>query len=167
MSITSIPPAVADRFEIASLRGELGDAVMTRDYDRVESLFTPTGVLRWPHIDKAFAGRDEIRAGIEWGQGLWEFFVQNSHPGTIRLDGDVAAGRAYVHEFGRMRDGSSHSNHAVYHDRYERTPDGWRFAERVYEILYLDSTPLGGNAHAGVLSRIPAPMTQEMSCTPQ
>jgi hypothetical protein len=32
------------------------------------------------------------------------------------------------------------------HDRYERTPDGWKFTERVYEIRYLDKTPLAGMA---------------------
>jgi ketosteroid isomerase-like protein len=137
--------AVADRFEIEALRGEITDAVMMRDYDRAISLFTPDGAMRWPHIDKAFVGRAEIRAGIEWGQGLWQFFVQNVHPGVIQLDGDAARGRAYVQEFGRMRDGSSHLNYALYHDRYQRTPDGWKFSERVYELRYLDSSPLTGS----------------------
>ena len=40
--------------------------------------------------------------------------------------------------------GSSHLNYAVYHDRYQRTPDGWKFTERVYEIRYIDTTPLAG-----------------------
>lgn len=119
--------------------------LMMRDYDRVESLFTPEGVMRWPHINREFVGREQIRAGIEWGQGLWEFFVQNLHPGVVRLDGDTATGRAYVQEFGRMRDGGSHLNYALYHDRYRRTPDGWKFSERVYEVRYLDSSPLAGS----------------------
>ncbi|MBD0839882.1 nuclear transport factor 2 family protein [Streptomyces sp. TRM68416] len=138
--------AVADRVEIAGLGAELTDAVMMRDFDRVVALFTPDGALRWPHIGKEFVGREEIRAGLAWGQGLWEFFVQNVHPGVVRLDGDTATGRTYIHEFGRMHDGSSHLNHALYHERYRRTADGWRFAERVYEVRYLDSTPLPGSA---------------------
>jgi ketosteroid isomerase-like protein len=138
--------AVADRVEIEALRAEITDAVMMRDYDRVASLFTPEGAMRWPHIGKEFTGRAEIRSGVEWGQGLWEFFVQNTHAGVILLDGDTAAGRAYVQEFGRMKDGSSHLNYAVYHDRYQRTPDGWRFGERVYEVRYQDATPLPGSA---------------------
>ncbi|PPS68097.1 MULTISPECIES: nuclear transport factor 2 family protein [Streptomyces] len=137
--------AIADRVEIEALRAEITDAVMMRDYDRVASLFTPEGTLRWPHVDREFVGREEIRAGVERGQGLWEFFVQNVHPGVIRLDGDTAAGRAYIQEFGRMRDGSSHLNFALYHDRYERTPDGWKFSERVYEVRYLDASPLAGS----------------------
>jgi hypothetical protein len=59
-------------------------------------------------------------------------------------EGDTATGRAYIAEFGRFRDGSSHLNYAVYHDRYQRTPDGWKFAERVYEIRYVDTNPLAG-----------------------
>jgi hypothetical protein len=31
-----------------------------------------------------------------------------------------------------------------YHDRYRRTPEGWKFSERVYEIRYADTTPLTG-----------------------
>ncbi|WP_345407808.1 nuclear transport factor 2 family protein [Nonomuraea salmonea] len=61
--------AIADRVEIEALRGELTDAVMMRDYDRVESLFTPECVVRWPHIGREFAGREAIRAGVEWGAG--------------------------------------------------------------------------------------------------
>ncbi|MEV0239984.1 nuclear transport factor 2 family protein [Streptomyces sp. NPDC050674] len=139
--------AIVDRFEIEALRAECTDAVMMRDYDRVASLFTAEGTMRWPHIGKEFAGREEIRAGVAWGQGLWEFFVQHVHPGVIRLDtdGDTATGRAYIQEFGRMRDGSSHLNHALYHDRYQRTPDGWKFSERVYEVRYTDASPLAGS----------------------
>ena len=44
--------------------------------------------------------------------------MQNTHLGVIRLDGATASGRAY---------------------------NGWRFTERVYEIRYLDTTPLTGS----------------------
>jgi hypothetical protein len=148
--------AIADRFEIEALRGEFTDAGMMRDYDRFASLFTQAGLLRIPNIAE-FVSREEIRAGIERLQGLWDYFVQNAHPGMIQLEGETAVGRAYVSEFGRFRDGSSHSNYAVYHDRYQRTPDGWKFTERVYEIKYLDTTPLAGSApHAAVAPANPA-----------
>lgn len=137
---------IADRVEIEALRGEFTDAGMMRDYDRFASLFTQDGAWRIPHADVDFVSRDEIRAGIERLQGHWEYFVQTTHPGIIRLDGDTALGRAYVSEFGRFRDGTSHSNYAVYHDRYQRTPDGWKFTERTYEVIYVDSTPLAGAA---------------------
>ncbi|HEY9473149.1 MAG TPA: nuclear transport factor 2 family protein [Mycobacteriales bacterium] len=138
--------AIADRFEIEALRGEFTDAGMMRDYDRFASLFTQDGVWRIPNVNVEFVSREEIRAGIERLQGLWDYFVQTVHPGTIQLGGDTAVGRAYVSEFGRMRDGSSHLNYSLYHDRYQRTPEGWKFTERVYEVRYLDTTPLAGSA---------------------
>jgi uncharacterized protein (TIGR02246 family) len=138
---------MSDRLEIEALRGEFTDAGMTYDLDRFASLFTDDGVWRIPGAAEFFS-RTEIRAGIERLRGFWDYFVQTTHPGTIQLDGDTATGRAYIAEFGRLRDGSSHSNYAVYHDRYRRTPDGWRFAERTYEIRYLDSTPLAGSVPA-------------------
>jgi ketosteroid isomerase-like protein len=138
--------AIADRVEIEALRGEFTDAVMMRDYDRVASLFTPDGVWRMPKIPVELTGRDQIRA---WGQRVPEFvdyLVQTTHPGTIQLDGDTASGRAYICELIGLRDGSSELNYAIYHDRYQRTPDGWKFTERSYEVRYLDTTPLAGSA---------------------
>jgi ketosteroid isomerase-like protein len=138
--------AIADRLEIEALRGEFTDASMMHDYDRFASLFTQDGAWRMPHIDEELVSRDEIRAGVERLRALWDYFVQTVHPGTIQLEGDNAVGRSYVSEFGRVRDGSSLLNYSVYHDRYRRTPDGWRFTERVYEVRYLDTTPLAGSA---------------------
>jgi hypothetical protein len=71
--------------------------------------------------------------------------VQTTHPGTIQPDGDTATGRAYLSELARGHDGSSHLNYFVYHDRYQRTPDGWKFTVRVAEFRYLDTTPLAGS----------------------
>ena len=138
--------AIADRVEIEALRGEFVDAGMMRDYDRFASLFTQDAVWRIPVVNVEFVGREEIRAGIErLGEGLWDYLVQTTHPGTIQLEGDTASGRAYVLSFGHMRDGSSHLNYSLYHDRYRRTPEGWKFTERADEIRYLDTTPLAGS----------------------
>lgn len=136
---------VADRVEIGALCAEYTDAAMMHDYDRFAALFTQDAVLRIPDANIEHIGRAQIRVAIERLQGLWEYFIQNTHPGVIQIDGDTAVGRAYIVELGRMQDGSSHKNYAIYHDRYERTPDGWKFAERVYEIRYLDDSPLAGS----------------------
>jgi ketosteroid isomerase-like protein len=138
--------AIADRVEIEALRGEFTDAVMMRDYDRIASLFTPDGVWRMPDIPAELAGREEIRAWGERVPALVDYLVQTTHPGTIQLDGDTATGRAYMQELGRARDGRSELNYAIYHDRYQRTGDGWKFTERVYEIRYHDTSQLAGSA---------------------
>ena len=138
--------AIADRVEIEALRGEFTDAVMMRDRARLASLFTPDGALRMPNVPVDLAGPEEIRAWGGRALAMWDYFVQTTHPGTIQLDGDTASGRAYLCELVRFRGGRSERNHGVYHDRYRRTPDGWKFTERVYEVRYLDATPLAGSA---------------------
>ena len=137
--------SIADRLEIEALRGEFTDAAMMHDYDRFASLFTSDGTWRIPHGGVEFVGRDNIRAGIERAQALWEYFVQTTHPGMIRLQGDTAVGRAYISEFGRLRDGRCQLHYSLYHDRYRRGSSGWRFTERVYEIRYVDTSPLSGS----------------------
>jgi ketosteroid isomerase-like protein len=138
--------AIADRVEIEALRGEFTDAAMMRDRARLASLFTDDGALRMPNIPAEMVGREEIRTGGERLQAQWDFFVQTTHPGTIQLDGDTATGRAYIQELARARDGRQGLNFAIYHDRYQRTPDGWKFTERVFEVRYLDTSPLAGSA---------------------
>ena len=137
---------IADRVEIEALRGEFTDAVMMNDHDRLASLFTPDGAVRIPLGNIEAAGREQIRALGERRQALADYFLQTTHAGTIQLDGSTATGRAYLSELARLRNGSSQLNYFVYHDRYLRTSDGWKFTERVAEFRYLDTTPLPGSA---------------------
>ncbi len=146
MSVVSDLQAIVDRVEIEALRGEFTDAVMMRDYGRVASLFTADGALRMPNIPAELTGREEIRAWGERVPALVDYLVQTTHPGTIQLDGDTASGRAYLQELVHARDGRSELNYAIYHDRYQRAGDGWKFTERVYEVRYRDTTPLAGLA---------------------
>lgn len=136
---------IADRGEIEALRGEFTDAAMMRDYDRLASLFTVDGALRMPNVPVELVGQEEIRGWGERVRDFVDFLVQNTHPGAITLEGDTASGRAYMSEIGRTRDGRSGLNYAIYHDRYQRTVDGWKFTERVYEVRYEDTTPLAGS----------------------
>ncbi len=77
---------------------------------------------------------------------MWDYFARTTHRGATRRDGDTASGRARIQELGRLCDGNSHLNYAVDHDRYQRTSGGWKFTERVYDVRYLDTTPLAGSA---------------------
>jgi hypothetical protein len=88
----------------------------------------------------------------------------HADPGTIQLERGTASGRAYMSELGRFRHGISQLNYAVYRDGHYCTQDGWKFAERVHKVKYLDTTPLAGSAHhaAGVLAN---PPTENKSST--
>ena len=112
-------------------------------------MFATDGSWRIPEAGIRFASRATIRAGIADLQSRWQFFLQHTHAGVLALDGDSASGRVWVEEIGQLRDGQSQRNFGVYHDHYRRTPDGWKFADRVYEVRYLDTTPLPGTAGTG------------------
>jgi hypothetical protein len=119
---------------------------MIRDFDRFASLFTQDAVWRIPSsTSSSSAGRRSAPGSSGWGRVSGTTSCKPRTPGTIQLEGDTASGRAYVLSFGHMRDGSSHLNYSVYHDRYRRTPAGWKFTERADEIRYLDTTPLAGS----------------------
>jgi hypothetical protein len=64
----------------------------------------------------------------------------------LRATPDTASGRACIAELGRFRDGSSQLTYAVDHDRYRRTPDGWKFTGPSMGVRYLDATPLADSA---------------------
>jgi ketosteroid isomerase-like protein len=152
----SDPQAIADRVEIEALRGEYADAVMMHDYTRLASLFTDDGAVRMPHVPAEAVGPAEIRAGIERLQAHLQYFVQTTHPGAVELDGDTAVGRTYLSELMRGDDGRSFLNYGIYHDRYVRTGEGWKFAERTYEPRYVDTTPLSGSAPPANAAQRPA-----------
>jgi phenylpyruvate tautomerase PptA (4-oxalocrotonate tautomerase family)/ketosteroid isomerase-like protein len=153
---TSERDELQDRIEIDALRAHFTDAAMMNDHDRLASLFTPDGVVRIPAAGIEAAGRDSIRTLGQQRESHFEVFVQTTHSGVTLLSGDTATGRAHLSEIIWMRDGTSHLNYGIYHDRYERTPEGWRFTERAYEIRYLDSTPLAGRPGGSVTDHGPS-----------
>jgi hypothetical protein len=135
-----------DRIEIEALRAEFTDAAMMNDRDRLAALFLPGGVIRIPGADIEVIGHEQIKKLATQREQGFDIFVQTTHPGVVNVNQDSATGRAYLCELIRLRAGGSHLNYAIYHDRYQRTAVGWRFAERTYEIRCLDDTPLAGNA---------------------
>jgi len=146
---------ILDRVEIEALQAEFTDAAMMNDHDRLVALFLHDGAIRIPDADIEVVGREQIKKLAIQRQQQFDVFVQNTHTGAVEIDEDYASGRAYLCELIRLRGGASHLNYAVYHDRYRRTPDGWRFAERTYEIRYLDDSPLAGSApRAGHTSNV-------------
>jgi len=132
----------------------LNKQTITRFPDFLKIRAARTSFVQDPRVSRAAARSlpGEIRihrdSRADRREALVDYFLQTTHPGTIQLHGETASGRAYLHELIRLRDGSSHLNYAIYHDRYQRTGDGWKFTERVYEIRYLDTTALAGSVPA-------------------
>ena len=75
--------------------------------------------MRIPDVAVELAGREAIRAWIEQMQDVWDYLVQTTHPGTIRLTGDTASAGHTCQSSGASVTARSHLNYPIYHDRYQ------------------------------------------------
>lgn len=103
-------------------------AIEARDADVWSSTWADDGV--WDVGGRVTEGREAIRTG--WVEAM-ERFVEVGHVATfaeLTVDGDAAEGRWVVEEQTFDADRNKFAFVADYHDRYVRTPHGWRFAER-------------------------------------
>lgn len=81
-------------------------------------------------------------------QNLWkgnDYFVQFAVQGPIQINGDEAAARCMCHEAARGPNGRYYRNNGVWHDRLQRSGNGWVFTSRTYQYLWLDLSPFTGD----------------------
>lgn len=117
-----------DETAIRALVHRYTSAISTRDPDAWSSTWADDGV--WDIAGSATTGRDAIRTA--WIAAM-DRFVDVGHVAAfaeLTVDGDAATGRWVVDEETSDANGKTFAFSADYHDRYVRTADGWRFAER-------------------------------------
>ena len=134
------PEEIADRIEIDDLLTRYAAAVDTKDWELYRTVFTDDAV-----IDYTSAGgiRGSLGEVVEWLSHAMKLFPMTQHFVTNRLvvlDGDTATGRAYYYNPLGRPDGKGGTQllfmGGYYHDRFRRTADGWRIAERVEETTW-------------------------------
>jgi hypothetical protein len=129
--------AVADTLALQALVAAYARHADRREPELVAALFEPDAVLRMVRRDDGppleSCGHRQIASVV--GR-LRQFPVTYHFIGThtVAIDGDEAWGEAYcVAHHLAPRDEGGHVDHVMhirYLDRYRRTADGWRFAER-------------------------------------
>jgi hypothetical protein len=127
-------PTAEDQLAIERLVASYCDGVIRRDTDTWAATWAVEGAS-WDLPGRSMEGKDAIVAF--WVEAMKRFdFVMQTAPVTLveMVDDDHAAGRSYVQEHFRVN-GEVGKLYACYHDRYVRTPDGWRFQERRLEII--------------------------------
>jgi 3-phenylpropionate/cinnamic acid dioxygenase small subunit len=128
----------ADRLEINDLLYRYTNAIDTKDFDQLREVFVPDA-----HIDYSASGGTSgaFPEVVKWlAQTLAMFsmtqhFVTNSQ---VTIDGDQASGRTYFYNPMKFADGKSLVVGGYYNDRFVRTPHGWRIAERIEEMAFMD-----------------------------
>ena len=98
-----------------------------------------------PHGQSA-TGLDDIVAMLRRVRAGRDFFVQFALPGVIDIDGDEATTRTFCHEAARGPGKTYYRNHCIAFDRLRRAGNGWVFASRSFQYLWLDTSPFTGDA---------------------
>lgn len=115
-------------------RGSVEDMAATYAEDAVLSAFGAPDVVGKVNILKTF---EEMYSGYQW-------IFQMTHSGTIEIDGDEAWCRWWVSEQSQNNDGKGGEFLGVYQDHIVRTAEGWRFARRLLQGVYLGRKSLEG-----------------------
>ena len=135
---------ISDRIQIDDLLTRYTVAIDTKDWDLLDTCFTPDAQVDYTTSGGVKGPYPEVR---EWlakalaAFSMTQHFISNT---VVTIEGDTAKSRTYViNPMGVTRpDGSLHifTVGAYYNDKLVHTDDGWRIAERFEEQAYFDGS---------------------------
>ena len=138
---------ISDRMEIGDLIVDYAMAIDGSNWDALDDLFTSDAHIDYTATGGIAGNLAEIKAFLP--EGL-KYFSSHQHLTTtskVVIDGDTATGRTICHNPMTItaEDGSTQTMTVGlwYVDRFVRTSDGWRFAERSEELSYMSNLPKG------------------------
>lgn len=126
----------ADEAAIVRLTHDYCWALDTHDFEALRSVFMPDCVTR---LGGEQHGVDEVIARVSSALGSLDTSQHMVSTHQIRTDGDAATGRCYLHAQHVRGDTDGGGQYIVagrYEDRYVRTSDGWRIAERELVVMW-------------------------------
>jgi 3-phenylpropionate/cinnamic acid dioxygenase small subunit len=130
---------ISDRLDIEDLLTKYAFFLDDRDFDALKELFVPGARMDYEASGGIAGERDAV---VEWLRETVSAFPMSEHVVTNRLvtvDGDEASSRSYLYNPMQLPGGKITFLGGRYHDRFTRTPDGWRFAERrIDQITWTD-----------------------------
>jgi hypothetical protein len=137
---------ISDRLELQDLIVRYSTSVDRQDWVLYESIFTPDAIVDYTAVGGVRGGPHEV---AEWLAKTMPTFPTYQHLVSnveLSIDGDAATGRVMLfNPMGcRTPDGVQVALIGLwYNDKFRRTPDGWRFTERVEEPSWQRDWPPG------------------------
>ncbi len=135
---------ISDRIQIQDLLTRYTVAIDTKDWDLLDTCFTPDARVDYTTSGGTQGAYPEVRKWLEKVLAAFPMtmhFISNS---TVELKGDTAQSRTYViNPMGLPKpDGGLQmfTVGAYYIDKLVRTDAGWRIAERYEQQAYLDGS---------------------------
>lgn len=138
---------VSDRFEVQDLLADYAHAIDQKDWDALDDIFTADAVIDYTVMGGPRGSLPEIKKFLAEAMSIFphtQHLVANMQ---VRLNGDEGTGRIMCHN-PQMMDLGEGKRHVFllglwYVDKYVRTADGWRIAERVEEKSWGLNLPKG------------------------
>ena len=128
-------PSTADQLALTRLVTEYAYAIDERDWDRLDRVFAPDAYIDYRAMGGIDGPYPRIKAWL--GEALKPFPGYMHFIGNLLFDvaGDTATGKVACLNPMRVPKPDGGDEMMLlglwYHDKYRRTPDGWRIVERV------------------------------------
>ncbi len=132
-----------DHLGVSRVQSAYADVINRRAWSELSELFLPDAPVRVDTVSREafeFVGPQQVGdfiSGAIERFAFFEFVILNSRI-SLATDGDPdrAAARIFMCEI-RLETATEEwsTAYGVYHDRYARTADGWRFSRRDYQSL--------------------------------
>jgi len=137
-----------DESAIRSLVARFSDAATTTDYEAFKSLWADNG--KWTIHEPFYTTAEGNQAIEDMLIMLWRgrsFFVQFVHSGVVQLNGDTATARWIMQEVSEGTESGFYNNYAIYMDSFVKSAGQWKFAQRDYHYIWIDTTAFPGDVY--------------------
>lgn len=135
---------MSDRMEIQDLMVEYCYAVDHRNWDALDSVFTPDAVIDYSEMVGFKGNLAETKAFLAEGLSMLSSTQHIITTSKIKIDGDHAHGRTIcTNPMVIAENGHTMMVGLWYRDEFVRTPQGWRIASRYEEKSWTHNVPPG------------------------
>jgi ketosteroid isomerase-like protein len=131
---------VAAESAIRQLHARYIDAVWRQDADAFGSCWVEDA--QWKIVGADLHGRQAITAFFVDIMRNFDHVIQFYHVPILEIEDGTGTGRTYVTEHNSFRSGRKTFNIGLYHERYRRDADRWRFTWRHFDLFYMGPADL-------------------------
>jgi hypothetical protein len=148
--MTLSPQQMSDRLEIQDLLADYSHAIDRKDWDALDDVFTEDALIDYSAFGGSTGDLATTKAFLADALSGFPHFQHMVATSKVEVDGDEAVGRTICHNPMVLQEDERGVTRMMfcglwYLDRFVRTPDGWRIAERREEKAYMHVTPSRGD----------------------
>jgi ketosteroid isomerase-like protein len=134
---------MSDDFSIQQTISRYAEGASRGDWVQVLSTYMPDGVWEISSFGAKFEGHQAIQDALRQFSDPMDYIVQINGPALMQIKGDTATARSVIRECGKYA-GRNEGLEVLgfYADKLLRTPGGWKFTHRVFELRGMHNFPL-------------------------